>query len=324
MEKKKSNTIKLGLFVIIGTLIFTVGIYFIGKQKNLFNSTVSIKATFDDVNGLQKGNNVRFSGINVGTVRAINMINDSSIQVDMVIEAEILQHIKKNATATIGSDGLVGNVIVNILPSEGTAPSMQEGDALQTNKKIKTEDLLKTLSQTNENAAILTANLLLITDKIIKGNGTIGVLLNDERMGKNIQASLKYLEETTHSATESMAKLSKLISSLDNKKNFIGLMNDTLLVAEVKQIVHNLESTSENLKKTVDNINQTVVNAKDGKGALNYLSNDPSLVKKINSILSNANQSTLLLNQNLEALKHNVFFRGYFRKQEKLKADPPK
>ena len=71
MNKDSGFTWKLGMFVVIGLVLFTGTIYFVGKQKNLFGSTFKLKAQFKTVSGLKEGNNVRFSGINVGTVDGI-------------------------------------------------------------------------------------------------------------------------------------------------------------------------------------------------------------------------------------------------------------
>ena len=119
MKKTNSQKVRLGLFVIISTILFVVAVYLIGQRQNMFQKTFTISAYFQNVNGLQKGNNVRYSGINIGIVKGINMVNDSTIKVDMTIEEGILSHIKKNAIATIGSDGLVGNMIINIVPGQG-------------------------------------------------------------------------------------------------------------------------------------------------------------------------------------------------------------
>ena len=68
--------IRLGLFIIGGLVIFVFAIFLIGKQKNLFNPVFKLTTTFNNISGLQVGNNIRFSGINVGTVDNINIIND--------------------------------------------------------------------------------------------------------------------------------------------------------------------------------------------------------------------------------------------------------
>jgi len=80
--------IRLGLFVAIGLALFVIAIFVIGRQKNLFNPVFRISSNFANVGGLQVGNNVRFSGINVGTVNNITIINDSTVKVDMYIKQE--------------------------------------------------------------------------------------------------------------------------------------------------------------------------------------------------------------------------------------------
>ncbi len=317
MEKTNAQKIKLGIFVLTGLSLFVIGIYFIGKKQNMFGKTSHISTIFNNVNGLQLGNNVRYSGINVGTVKEIEMINDTLIRVDMIINDKILPHIKKDAIATISSDGLVGNMIINILPGKGNAPVVKAGDVIKSFSRVRTEDILKTLSVTNENAAILTADLIKITKEITDGKGTVGMLLNDTSMANDLKQTLQYLKITSQGTTESVANLNQLITSLDRKDNVIGVINDTVVANRIKQIVVNLEKSSVKIDTVIENLNTTITNAKEGKGAINYLSNNPELVQKIDSTMTNINQSSIKLNQNLEALKHNFFFRGYFKKQEK-------
>lgn len=313
MEKTDAQKIRLGLFVIIGSLFFLAAIYFVGNKQNMFGNTSNLKAVFVNVSGLQVGNNVRYAGIDIGTVKSIEMINDTTINVAMSIEDKMLTHIKKDAIATIGSDGLVGNMIVNIIPGKGNAQAVVAGDVLQSYSRASTDEMLKTLDVTNKNAALLTADLLKITNEINQGKGTVGVLLKDSLMSKD-------LKETMRGTAESVANLNKMILSLNQEDNIIGLLKDKDVALKMKNIITNLEKSSGEIDKVVTNLNATVVNIKDGKGALNYLSNDENLVKKIDSTMTNLNDASTKLNENLEALKHNFLFRGYFRKQAKEKA----
>lgn len=317
MEKTATQKINLGLFVIIGLLIFILAIYFIGKKQKMFGKTNHLEAVFNNVNGLQLGNNVRYSGISVGTVRGILMINDTTIRVDMIIDKSIFPFIKKDAIATISSDGLVGNMIINILPGKGSEPSVIPGDEIRTQKRIRTEDMLSTLSETNNNAANLTANLLKITDKMLEGKGTMGSLLNDTIMSKDLKETIRNLKTTSKGASETVTNLNKFITSLDKKDNVVGLIKDPDVANKIKNMVTNLDQSSTELNKVIKNLNATILNVKDGKGALNYLSNDPNLIYKIDSTMTNINEASFKLNENLEAMKHNFLFRGYFKKQEK-------
>jgi phospholipid/cholesterol/gamma-HCH transport system substrate-binding protein len=317
MEKTASQKIRLGLFVIIGLSLFVLAIYFIGTKQQMFGKTEPLTAVFNNVSGLQLGNNVRYSGINVGTVRGIEIINDSTINVEMQIDRTVFPHIKKNAVATIGSDGLVGSVIINIIPGKGNALPVQSGDFIKSNNRIRTDDMLSTLNVTNQNAAQLTADLLKITNDIHNGKGTIGLLLRDSAMANDLKTTIYNLKITSQKTSQTMDKLNRQIEDLDHKDNVIGVLKDTMVGNKIRHIVTNLDSSSQEINKVVSNLNATISNIKEGKGAINYLSNDPKLVKQIDSTMTNINQASQKLNENLEALKSNFF--GYFKKQEKAK-----
>ena len=319
MEKNASEKIKLALFVIVGLILFILVVYFIGNKQKMFGKTDHITAVFNNVNGLQLGNNVRYSGINIGTVRGIEMINDSTINVDLIIDKSIFPHIKKNAVATIGSDGLVGSMVVNIIPGKGNQPQIQAGDVIQSLGRIRTDELLNTLSVTNKNAALLTADLLKITKEITQGKGTVGILVNDTLMALDLKQTMKNLKMTTQGTASTVDNLNKIVVSLNDKNSVIGVLKDTSVANKLKKIIVNLDNSSNEINKVVTNLNETILNIKNGKGALNYLSNDPKLVKKIDSTMTNINQASIKLNEDLEALKSNFLFRGYFKQQEKDK-----
>jgi phospholipid/cholesterol/gamma-HCH transport system substrate-binding protein len=319
MEKTTSEKIRLGLFVIIGLSFFVIAIYFIGSKQQMFGKTDHLTAVFNNVGGLQLGNNVRFSGINIGSVREIKIINDTTINVDMQIEKSYFQYIKKDAIASIGSDGLVGSVIINIIPGKGIESNVVAGDIIKSVNRIRTDDMMSTLNVTNQNAARLTADLLKITNDINNGNGTIGVLLRDSTMSNDLKETIHNLKLTSQKTTQTIDNLNTQIASFDNKNNVIGVLKDTVVANKIKKVVINLNHSSEEINKVVTNLNATILNIKEGKGAINYLANDQKLVKQIDSTMSNINEASKKLNENLEALKHNWFFRGYFKKMEKQK-----
>lgn len=217
MEKTTSQKIRLGLFVILGLLIFIIAVYFIGDKQKMFGKTNHLTAVFNNVNGLELGNNVRYSGINVGTVRGIEMINDTAIQVDMIIDKTIFSYIKQDAVAIIGSDGLVGNMVINIIPGKGDGLKVKPGDKIKSMNRIRTDDMLHTLGVTNKNAANLTADLLKITNDINNGKGTIGLLVRDTVLGKDLKETMRYIRTAGKGTSELVTKLNNLVSSLDQK-----------------------------------------------------------------------------------------------------------
>lgn len=319
MEKYKSQKLKLGIFVILSTILFLAAVYLIGQRQDMFKKTFTISAYFQNVNGLQKGNNVRYSGIDIGMVNGIDMINDSVIKVSMKIEEKIIKHISQNAIATIGSDGLVGNMIVNIIPGDGHASRIKNGDIIESYSRIGADDILSTLSATNDNISILIAGLLEVTNKMNKGEGTLGVLLNDTIMAKDLQASVSNFKRASNGASKSIMEINTLITSLrTNEQGIFGvLVNDTISGHKLKSIVSNLEESSAEIDNVLNNINSVVDEVNSSEGALNYLVKDSTLVTELKSTMQNINQGTEKFNENMEALKHNFLFRGYFKKLER-------
>lgn len=319
MKKSNSQKLRLGLFVLIGTVLFIAGVYLIGQGENMFKKTFTISAYFQNVNGLQKGNNVRYSGIDIGTVKDITMVNDSTIKVELSIEEKIISHIKKNAIATIGSDGLVGNMIVNIVPGKGISDVINDNDVIESYSKIGTDDILNTLNTSTENAAILTSDLLNITNSITKGKGTIGVLLNDTIMAQDLKQSIANLKYASRGASNSIAELNTIISSIKtDDQTVLGiLLNDTISGEKLKHIVTNLEASSLEIESVLKDINSVVDGFNSSEGTYNYIVKDTSLVNSLRSTLKNINEGTDKFNQNMEALKHNFLTRGYFRRLER-------
>lgn len=318
MKKSTGEKLKLGLFVSIGLVIFIVAVYFIGQRQNLFVKTFTISSNFTNVNGLIPGNNVRYSGINVGTVNHIQMLNDTVINVEMVLEEKMIHHIKKDAIATIGTDGLVGNMIVNIIPGDQGNLAIEEGDVIQSFTKIGTNEMLNTLNTTNENAALLTSKLLNIANEITEGKGTLGMLITDTIMSKNLIETVNYLKLTSMEANKTIKELNGLIKQVDLENSLAGVvLNDTVSAQQLRHTVANLEQSSQDIQTVIGNLNTTIEQIKDGKGALNYLSTNEELVEELKDIINNINEGTDKFNQNMEALKHNFLTRSYFRKLER-------
>jgi phospholipid/cholesterol/gamma-HCH transport system substrate-binding protein len=230
----------------------------------------------------------------------------------------MVEHIKKDAIATIGSDGLVGNMIVNIIPGGGDAQPITQGDVIKTYTKIGTGEMLNTLNTTNENAALLTSKLLDIVNSITKGKGTLGMLINDTIASNDIKETLNNLKLTSIQTNRTMLQLNSLISEIDMEESVAGvLLNDTTEANKIRHIISNLETSSLEIQTVITNLNETINQLKDGGGAVNYLSNNPEFVKNLDESIKSINEGTEKFNEVMEALKHNFLTRGYFKKLEK-------
>jgi phospholipid/cholesterol/gamma-HCH transport system substrate-binding protein len=212
--------VRLGLFVAGGLALFVLAIFIIGKQKNLFNPVFTLTTTFYNVSGLQVGNNIRFSGINVGTVDNIRIINDSTVKVDMLVRQEIKQFIKSDCVIAIGSEGLIGDRLLIITQGSADSPLVRAGEQLESMEPVETDAIISSLKISAENAEIITEQLAEVMIKINSGEGTLGRLIQDTTIARNIDQTIINLKKSSKGLDENMeaAKHTFLLKGFFNRK----------------------------------------------------------------------------------------------------------
>ncbi len=310
--------IKLGIFVILGSFFILVMAYLIGNEQNIFRPTFQITAVFNNVNGLQEGNNVRYSGISVGIVRDIVMENDTSIRVYMQIQEDMLDHIKDNAVAMVGSDGLVGSMLINILPWPGAGNPVTDGDEITTFTRINTQDMLTTLNVTNQNASLLTADLLAVTQALRSGQGVLGRLLYDSLMARDLQQSFQNLNRSTAKSEEAIDRLNAMIRDWRLEQSTLTLlMDDPDFAQQLREVATNLDSSGQQIRELTGSLNQLVGDLQEGEGTLGMLLRDTAMASEIRHGLKHLDSGLVKFDENMEALQHNWLTRGYFKKLEK-------
>jgi phospholipid/cholesterol/gamma-HCH transport system substrate-binding protein len=212
--------VRLGLFVAGGIALFVLAIFIIGKQKNLFNPVFKLTSTFYNVSGLQVGNNIRFSGINVGTVDNISIINDSTVRVDLLVKKEVKKFIKSDCEVAIGSEGFVGDRLLIITQGSANAPLVKEGQKLVSIEPVETSAIMASLKVTAVNAEIITQQLAEVMIKINGGKGTLGRLIQDSVIAENLNQTIVNLKKSSKGLDENMnaAKHNFLLKGYFNKK----------------------------------------------------------------------------------------------------------
>lgn len=220
MNKNSQNTWKVGAFVITGILLFMVAVYLIGQNKNLFSESFQLKSTFSNVSGLTVGNNVRFGGINVGTIKAINFVSDSSVIVVAEIQEKVHKYIKIDATAGIGSDGLMGDKVLTISPGTKSNQIVKNNALIASNKAVELEDIMASVKVSVDNAQYITYELAEFTAKMNNKNTLLSRLVDDEKLGASVQKSLLNLQGATKGLNENMeaAKHNFLLRGFFKKK----------------------------------------------------------------------------------------------------------
>ena len=313
------RNLKLGVFVILGALFLIFGLYMIGNKRNLFGSRTTISATFKNVNGLVTGNNVRFAGIDIGTVSDITILNDTAVKVTMIVERKSVNFIKKNSIASIGTDGLMGNKLVNINSVPESTEVIKEGDVLASTDLIDTEKMLKTLEVTNENIKEITNDFKDISRKINTMN-TFWGLLNDSTIPANIKGTLVELRSTSENANYLSNDLKNIIIDVRAGKGSMGaILNDTSLTHNINNALINIKNTSEKAAQVTADLNKLVQKIENGEGTIGQLMSDTMFVHNLNVTVLSIQDGAKGFNDNMEALKNSFLFRSYFKKKERIK-----
>ena len=326
MANRRINNVKLGLFVTAGVFFLVLLLYTIGKNHHLFGDTFEIRARFHNARGLMPGNNIRYAGIDAGTVRDVKVIDDSTIEARLLVKAEMRTYIKKNARAYISTDGIMGNKLVNIEPAAAGAPAIEEGDVLLSKKGADTDEMLAILNNTNNDLAIIAASLKTTISRI-NASKSIWSILGDSSLPKNVRASFSRFRNASENMEHMMSDLESAAADINAGRGTLGqLIKDTAVshsimeaLAQVQKAGKDMDSTSLSVKTLIDSIHTDI---RQSRGMAGSILNDSIINKNFGSTIHNLEQGTSRFNENMEALKHNFFFRSYFRKLEKQHKNP--
>lgn len=275
MKKNINHKIRLGIFITLGIAVFIIAIYFIGEKQQMFRSTFRLSGVFKDVGGLQIGNNVRLSGINVGTVENVSLISDTSVIVEILIDESTRKFIKKDAIASIGSEGLMGNKVLVITPGIGSQQTIENNDVIATTQPIEIDDIIKSLKTTIDNTSSITGDLAKISTNIESGRGTIGRLMMDPIWRQNIQSTIVNLKEGSDGFKVVMDKAGEIDSILIAIKTTIGYTAG--ITADLAAITNSLQSGEGTIGRLLmntaaaENFDSTMINLKEGTAALKLL-----------------------------------------------------
>lgn len=323
MATRRIDNVKLGIFVLVGLIMLIFALYMVGKDTNLFSKNYILKVQFDNAKGLMIGNNVRYAGIQVGTVKKINFLNDTTIEVVMLIDEKMKSYIHKKDEVSIGTDGLVGNKILNITHGEDRTALAENDDILVTKKNIDTDEMLEVLNKTNVNIALISEDLKMTVQRL-NNSTAFWEILNDKTLPTNLKNTMLNVRNATDKADNLVAELQTVVSDIKNGKGSIGgILRDTAMLVNLNSAVDKIKLVGDNANNLANELNTLTQGVKqdinNGKGTINAVLKDSVLVQKLNQSLNHIEEGTSNFNQNMEALKHNFLFKGYFKKLEKNK-----
>ncbi|OGX87307.1 MlaD family protein [Hymenobacter coccineus] len=313
-QNSTGNAVRLGLFMLLGIGFLLGLLYLMGQQQNLFGHSLVVRADFRNVSGLLTGNGVRLGGITVGNVKEINLLNDSTVRVSMRLDKDAQGFVRQNAVATIGTDGLVGNTIINLTAQPAPAPPVVAGDVLPTHEQTSLDAMLATLDVSNKNLVGITTGLRAATDKL-NGSKALWQLLSDEQLPAAVHQSARNAATATARLSGAAADVRQLTQGVRRGRGPLGyLLTDKVFAGQLGHAAGQLAGTSDTLAATLNGLRRQV---QSGGGPVQALLTDTTAARQLRRTLGNAAQSTAKLNQSMTALQHNFLLRGYFRRQAK-------
>lgn len=316
-----SGNIRLGGFVLTGLLLLILLLFLIGKNRNLWGAHFVVNAIFKEVNGLEVGNNVRFAGINAGTVESIDMINDTAIKVSMSLKKEFEGIIHNNAMAGIGTDGLVGNKVVNIISAREISAITKNEGFIRTHEIANTDEMLKTLSISNENVKKISDTILIwLSD--VRSSRNIKYFLHNDDFRNNIHLSIDNWKQTTEQLNKSSLLVRNILQDVATGKGNVGkFIRDTAFINDMETIAKNFKETSYKLNYFIDSAQNMLQNLKAKTDRTNnsvgLMLNDSATSENLSNAIENFNLSVKHFNENMIALQHSIFFRKYFKNKKK-------
>ncbi len=314
-DLKNKRAVIVGLFVLVGLVFLITGILMIGNLHETFKKKMKVISLFDDVSGLQTGNNIWFSGVKIGTVSKLHFYGKSQVEVTMKIEIKSQQYIRKNALVKIGTDGLIGNKILVIYGGTSTSEQVEEGDTLGVEKTFSSDDMINMVQENNKNLLAITSDFKIISKKLVAGEGSIGKLLNDNSVYTNINAATVSLQLASAKAQVLVNSLNSFSAGLNKKGTLANeLVTDTIVFNSFKNSMKELQQMADKANALVTNLKEAGDNPNTTMGVLLH---DEESGAALKAILQNLERGSKKLDEDLEAAQHNFLLRGFFKKKVK-------
>lgn len=313
-QKKNNRPVWVGLFILIGTSFFVAVILLLGNINQTFKTKMEVFTEFENVNGLKKGDNIWFSGVKIGTINEVEILDHSKVLVTLNIDIETRQFIKKDALAKVASDGLLGNRIIEIVGGSAETPAVEKGDTLGVYVSTSTEEVVDMLQQNNKNLLTITSDLKIVTNQLAQGEGSLGMLLHDKTLYNNLNRASYSLNSALGEAKSLLDELNTITENMNKEGTLVNkLTSDTLLFDAISASVLKMNGVADTASIFIDQLHSA---AQDTTSTIGLLLQDGTSGKEVGEIIKNLESSSQKLDENLEALQHNFLLRRYFRNKD--------
>ncbi len=310
---KATREIKTGVVAILVIILFIWGYNFL-KDQNLYDTSRTMYAEYDNVQGLAPKSPITINGLKVGSVTEISFhpskkgILVAHLQLDNPIE------FSKNSVAQIYSPDFISgkSLKINLVMDQGSIA--KDGDTLigEVDSGI--------MGMINEQIAPLQVKVesfVVQTDSVMK---SIDALMDKENQ-QNFKESLRNINgilsdfKTSSQYLESLmvenGKMDSIINNTNQTMNNLAAISDSIQAADLGATVASLESTLANFNSVLDSL-------KTGDGTMSKLLNDDELYVN----LTNASKELEELLREVKEHPKRFVHLSVFGKKEKPYVEP--
>ena len=302
---KRSSLIRVGLFVVLGGIAIVVGIFLVGKEEGLFRASFRVTSYFTTIEGLRSGAAVRLAGVDIGIVDKITISPaNNKVRVDLKLRTKGKSFIKKDCFAAIEQEGLVGSKYVALSVGTAAAEELADGDVILSKEPFRFTAIIEDAQGMIANTRKATEEFTKILAAVNAGRGTMGKLITNDEVYDAMKSATAQADSSLRRTADEFSNIPKFISGVSE----------------------NLYGVTKNISKLISDVDSTVVNARDvlarlnqGQGTLGALLVERNvydsmlvIVHKGVAMAEEARDGASRFNENMEALRHNWFFKGYF------------
>jgi phospholipid/cholesterol/gamma-HCH transport system substrate-binding protein len=259
--------------VLIG-LIFLMS----GSSGGPFARKLKLRAYFINAAGLKDGAPVTLEGVTIGNVIHVRVVpsrNPTPVEVTMQVGHELQGSLHTDSTAAIAQAGVLGDSFVDISSAHASGPPPANDAELKALGAPSIQDVIRASDSSIQEAEAMLHKINILADTLNSRRGTVGELINDPGLAKNITTIASDLQTITGAIAQGKGSVGKFIN------------DDTLY---------------ERANSAVDRLDKIVSDLDEGKGSAGKLLKDDSLYNNLNAAVANANQMTAQINSGKGAL----------------------
>jgi phospholipid/cholesterol/gamma-HCH transport system substrate-binding protein len=302
-----SKAVGAGAFIVIGVLLFTVGLFMIGERRMLFEDRFTLYAEFATLGQLEAGATVRVAGMNAGEVTSIQVPASPAgkFRVRMEVREDLRQLIRTDSVARAKTEGLVGGIYVSIVTGSEAAPEVAKGGTIQSVEPLELADLLQ---QASETVAMVNETVAALRGDIEDAVKNVAITAEDARaLLQDIRPDLTAIAKNGGQVSKDMREL---LAGVNEGKGTLGkLLKDDTLYQRAIQIADEAKVVMANVRDVSTEARKAISDFRSPEGPAQGLMGD------MRSTLVQAREATSDLADNMEAMKHNFLLRGFFNRR---------